>query len=166
MTLSVNIDFKLAMFCPTCSASTASSHGVKLAFLALLCFTSSKVSRDISFLKHARNIRPMVSLKSLCSGIVEPHFRYCCSEKGCCGTTDINQLQKLQNRAARIVTNSRFDFPSRPLIGSLGRKTIHELVNEEWSTSLSMGLLHSTCAIFSLATVLVTLVAFEIRQWT
>ena len=92
---------------------------------------SSKVSRAIGFLKHARNILPMASLKTLYSGIVEPHFRYCCSVWGCCGTTDINQLQKLQNRAARIVTNSSFDSPSGPLIRSLGWKTIRELVNEE-----------------------------------
>ena len=81
---------------------------------------SSKVSRAIGFLKHARNILPMASLKTLYSGIVEPHFRYCCSVWGCCGTTDINQLQKLQNRAARIVTNSSYDSTSGPLIGSLG----------------------------------------------
>ena len=92
---------------------------------------SSKVSRAIGFLKHARNILPMASLKTLYSGIVEPHFRCCCSLWGCCGTTDINHLQKLQNRAARIVTNSSFDSPSRPLIVSLGWKTIRELVDEE-----------------------------------
>ena len=40
---------------------------------------SSKVSRAIGFLKHARNILPMASLKTLYSCIVEPNFRYCCS---------------------------------------------------------------------------------------
>ena len=73
----------------------------------------------------------MAPLKTLYSGIVEPHFRYCCSVWGCCGTTDINQLQKLQNRAARIITNSSFDSPSRPLIVGLGWKTVRELVDEE-----------------------------------
>ena len=73
----------------------------------------------------------MASLKTLYSSIVEPHFRYCCSVWGCCGTTDINQLQKLQNRAARIITNSNFDAPSRPLIGSLGWKTIRELIDQD-----------------------------------
>ena len=43
----------------------------------------------------------------------------------------IDQLQKLQNRAARIVTNSCFDAPSRPLIGSLGWKTVRELVDQD-----------------------------------
>ena len=92
---------------------------------------STKVSRAIGFLKHAKNILPIASLKTLYSSIVEPHFRYCCSVWGCCGTTDIDQLQKLQNRAARIVTNSRFDAPSRPLIESLGWKTVRDLVDQD-----------------------------------
>ena len=92
---------------------------------------STKVSRAIGFLKHAKNILPIASLKTLYSSIVEPHFRYCCSVWGCCGTTDIDQLQKLQNRAARIVTNSRFDDPSRPLIESLGWKTVRDLVDQD-----------------------------------
>ena len=92
---------------------------------------STKVSRAIGFLKHAKNILPMASLKTLYSSIVETHFRYCCSAWGCYGTIDINQLQKLQNRAARIVTNSSYDAPSRPLIESLGWKTICELIDQD-----------------------------------
>ena len=92
---------------------------------------STKVSRAIGFLKHAKNILPIASLKTLYSSIVEPHFRYCCSVWGCCGTTDIDQLQKLQNRAARIVTNSSFDAPSRPLIESLGWKTVREFIDQD-----------------------------------
>ena len=48
---------------------------------------------------------------------------------GCAGTTEINSLQKLQNRAARIVTNSSFDTPSNQLIEKLGWKTINELID-------------------------------------
>ena len=92
---------------------------------------STKASRAIGFLKHAKNILPIDSLKTLYSSIVEPHFRYCCSVWGCCGTTDIDQLQKLQNRATRIVTNSSFDAPSRPLIKSLGWKTVRKLVHQD-----------------------------------
>ena len=77
---------------------------------------STKASRAIGFLKHAKNIL---------------HFRHCCSVWGCCGTTDINQLQKLQNRAARIVTNSSYDAPSRPLIEILGWMTIRELIDQD-----------------------------------
>ena len=80
---------------------------------------STKLSRAIGFFKNVqKNILPIASLKTLYSSIVEPHFRYCFSVWGCCGKTDIDQLEKLQNRAARIVTNSSIDCPSRPLVGS------------------------------------------------
>ena len=71
---------------------------------------------------------------SLYTSIVEPHFRYCCSVWGCAGTTEINRLQKLQNRAARIVTNSSFDTPSNKLLEKLGWKTINELIDIESKT--------------------------------
>ena len=44
--------------------------------------------------------------------------------------TEINHLQKLQNRAAHIVTGSRFNAPGRPLIKKLGWKTIDELTDD------------------------------------
>ena len=92
---------------------------------------SSKISRAIGFLKHAKSFLPLETLKILYTGIVEPHFRYCCSVWGCAGTTEINQLQKLQNRAARIVTNSSYDTSSKPLIAKLGWKTVEELIRHE-----------------------------------
>ena len=95
---------------------------------------STKVSRAVGFLKHAKSFLPKDTLKSIYTGIVEPHFRYCCSVWGCAGSTEINQLQKLQNCAARIVTNSSFDAPSIPLIESLGWKTIQELIQNESRT--------------------------------
>ena len=92
---------------------------------------SSKVSRGVGFLKHVKSLLPEETLKTMYTGIVEPHFRHCYSVWGCCGLTEINQLQKLQNRAARIVTGSSFDAPGRPLIKKLGWKTIEELIASE-----------------------------------
>ena len=46
---------------------------------------STKVSRAIGFLRHAKSFLPQASLKTLFTGIVEPHFRYCCSVWGCAG---------------------------------------------------------------------------------
>ena len=43
---------------------------------------STKVSRAIGFLRHAKSFLPVASLKTLYTGIVEPHFRYCCSVWG------------------------------------------------------------------------------------
>ena len=89
-----------------------------------------------AFLRHAKSCLPLASLKTPYTRIVEPHFRYCCSVWGCAGSTDINQLQKLQNRAARIITNSSFDTPSRPLIAELGWQTIEELTESESKTKV------------------------------
>ena len=54
---------------------------------------SAKVSRAVGFLKHAKSFLPRESLKTLYTGIVEPHFRYCCSVWGCAGSTEINQYK-------------------------------------------------------------------------
>ena len=57
--------------------------------------------------------------------------RYCSSVWGCCSTTYINRLQKLQNRAVRIITNSAFDTPAKPLLANLGLRSISELNENE-----------------------------------
>ena len=92
---------------------------------------SSKVSKALGLLKHAKKFLPASSLRSLYLSIVDPHFRYFCSVWGCCGSSTLLQLQKLQNRAARILTNSAFDAPSSPLIRSLGWMTIADLISFE-----------------------------------
>ena len=80
----------------------------------LVCAVS--VERGIGFLKHAKSILPKETPKTKYTSIVETHFRYCCSVWGCCGLTEFKRLQKLQNRAARIVSGSSFDAQSQPLI--------------------------------------------------
>ena len=64
---------------------------------------------------------------------MEPHFNYCCSVWGSCGTTRLDKLQKLQNRAARIVANSDFDTSAAPLIQELGWSTVETLFHRETS---------------------------------
>ena len=63
--------------------------------MKVLC---SKVSRAIGFLKYAKKFVPKETLIHTYRGIVEPHFRYCCSVWGSCGETRLRALQKLQNR--------------------------------------------------------------------
>ena len=60
---------------------------------------SSKVSRAIAFLKHAKAILPEYTQRVLYTGILEPHFRCCSSVWDCYVASKINLLQKIQNRA-------------------------------------------------------------------
>ena len=66
--------------------------------------------------------------------IVQPHFSYCCSVWGCCGATKLKTLQKLQNRAARIVASSPFDTQATPLLQLLRWPSIEKLINRETCT--------------------------------
>ena len=71
------------------------------------------------------------SIQKMYTSLIEPYFRYCCPVWGCIGTTTVQKLQKLQNRAARVATNSCFDTPSEPLIQQLGWLTIGRLIEVE-----------------------------------
>ena len=79
-------------------------------------FLRANVSRAIGFLKYAKKILPQEALSQIYSGIVEPHFFYCCSVWRSSGESRRLPLQKLQNRAARIVTNSSYDASAAALI--------------------------------------------------
>ena len=92
---------------------------------------TEKASCAIGLLKYAKKYLPIAVVKTLYSSIIEPHFQYCCSVWGCCNSTDILQLQRLQNRAARVLTNSQFDAPIKPLIQSLGWQTIGQLIDRQ-----------------------------------
>ena len=64
-------------------------------------------------------------------GIFEPHLRYCCSVGGSCSESKISTLQKIQNRAARIVTSSPYYVSAAPIIQDLGWSTISDLIRKE-----------------------------------
>ena len=94
----------------------------------------SKISRSLGFLKYAKKLLPKHTLCQMYRGIVEPHFRYCCSVWGSCGDSRLLMLQKLQNRAARIVTNSSYDAPAANLIKELKWPTVHDMIKQETAT--------------------------------
>ena len=94
-------------------------------------FLRSKVSRAIGFLKYAKKLLPQDTLCKMYRGIVEPHLRYCCSVWGACGGTRLQVLQKLQNRAARIVTNSSYDSSASALIKTLNWPTVADMIKVE-----------------------------------
>ena len=87
---------------------------------------SSKASKA---LMHAKRILPVANLETLYFSIVEPQFIYCCSVWHRSGSTTRSQLQRLQNRAARIATNGGYDDPGGFLIKSLDWKINHQLIS-------------------------------------
>ena len=52
-------------------------------------------------------------------GFIEPHFDYCSADLYGLSRQVSEKLQKLQNRAARVITNSSCDTNSSCLLNSL-----------------------------------------------
>ena len=80
-------------------------------------------NRALGLIKYSKKYLPSDLLNKMYRGIVEPHLSYCCSVWGCCSESKIDVLQKIQNRAARIVTSSPYDDSAAPIIESLGWST-------------------------------------------
>ena len=70
---------------------------------------SKKVASCIGALKRIRPFVPHKTLLFTYNSLVKPHFHYCNVVWGSCNKTLANKLQKLQNRAARVLTSSAFD---------------------------------------------------------
>ena len=64
-------------------------------------------------------------------GIVEPHFRYCCSVWGSCGTVLRQTIKKLQNRAVTIITFSPYIAQTSPLLKHLKLSSIQDMIQQE-----------------------------------
>ena len=116
-------------------------------------FLQTKISRTLGLLKYAKQFVQEETLRNMYSSIVEPHLSYCCSVWGYCGHTKLDTLQKLQNRAARIVTGSPFDSSAAPLLQRLGRLSVDRLVRRETSSMVYKSLNglspNNLCQIFS-----------------
>ena len=91
----------------------------------------SKVIRAIAMSRYTKKFIPKHTLKRLCQGLVEPHFRFCCSVWGTCGVAFRCTLEKLQNRVIRIITDSPYDAPAKPLLRQLRLPSIAGMIHQE-----------------------------------
>ena len=90
-----------------------------------------KVSSGIGAIKRVRHLVPQATLQLIYQALIHPHFNYCNTVwAGNCGITLRNKLQKLQNRAARVLTFSDYDEDAGYLFEILGCKNLarqHEI---------------------------------------
>ena len=67
----------------------------------------SKISAKIGILRSLRNVVPINTMKLLYNAIVQPHFDYADLVYDSTSETNKARLQKLQTRAARLITGSK-----------------------------------------------------------
>ena len=75
-----------------------------------------KVAKVLAALRRLRQICPQSTLVTIYKSLILPHFDYCSAVWGCIGNGLSQKLEKLQNRAARIITGSSWDARSVPIL--------------------------------------------------
>ena len=85
---------------------------------------AKKVASGIGAIKRIRHLVPQATLQLIYQSLIQPHFDYCNIVWGNCGITLRNKVQKLQNRAAPVLTYSSYDVDAGHLFKLLGWKNI------------------------------------------
>ena len=82
------------------------------------------VTSGIGAIKRIRHLVPQATLHLIYQALIQPHFDYCNIAWGNCGITLQTKIQKLQNRAARVLTCSNYDADAGYLFELLGWKNL------------------------------------------
>ena len=83
-----------------------------------------KITSGISALRRLKEFADKQTLLSVYNAIVRPYFDYCCEVWDVFGETQSKRLQKLQNRAARIIMNMSNDIDHSVALQALGWKPL------------------------------------------
>ena len=81
---------------------------------------SKKISSRIGSIKRISRCVPPATLHNIYHGLVQSHFDYCSVVWGNCAKILSDKLQRLQNRAVRVLTHSSYDADANQLLKELG----------------------------------------------
>jgi hypothetical protein len=81
---------------------------------------TKRIASGIGAIKRLRSFVSLEKLHVIYQVLIQPHFDYCNVVWGNCGKPLSNKLQKLQNRAMRVLTFSNFDADANSLLEKLG----------------------------------------------
>ena len=85
---------------------------------------AKKIASGIRAFKHCRPFVNQTTLESVFNALVQLYFNYCSQVWGHCDKSLSNKLQKLQNRAARILTFSSYDSNTDRLFEQLNWRRV------------------------------------------
>ena len=88
---------------------------------------SKKIASGVSVIKRIRYFLPFEILLNVHNSLVQPHFDYCNVVWGNGSKNLSSKLQRLQNRAARVITFSNYDCSTSELFQNLKwSKLVHQ----------------------------------------
>jgi hypothetical protein len=108
------------------------------------------VQKDMFGNRCLKRIKPFVPSRSskIYKALIQPYFYYCSPLWDTCGKVHKDKLQVLQNRAARVITRTRFDVNSANVLEDLQWSTLdlrrhrlksvlmYKIINEQSAPSL------------------------------
>ena len=81
---------------------------------------TKKVNSELSIIRRLRDIVDYNTLITIYKSIIQPHFDYCSQVWGCLGKVLSDKLQRLQNRAFRIITREGYETRSTDILNKVG----------------------------------------------
>ncbi len=109
---------------------------------------SKKIASAIGALKRVRQFIDTDTALKIYIALIQPYFDYCSAVWDGLNITLNDKLQKLQNRAARIITKSRYDTSSSELFGKLGWDTSELFGKLGWDNLLIRRKKHKAILMF------------------
>ena len=88
----------------------------------------SRLQLRLNALEHLQSKVPVRIRKQIVEGIFNSVLMYCLPVFGGCDKRNINSLQILQNKAARLVCNAGWRIPRKELFAKVGWMTVRQLV--------------------------------------
>ena len=91
----------------------------KITWKNHIIYTSKKVARGLGILCKARRVLDKETLKNLYFTFIYPYLIYCVHVWGNSAKTHLDHLQKLQKKIVRVITFSKFNSHTEPLMYEL-----------------------------------------------
>ena len=90
----------------------------------------TKVSKGIGMIRRMKAFVPQMTLISVYNAIILPHFDYCSLVWDTCSNYLLEKLQKMQNRAARVITGKSYEVRSDDILRELNWQPLVERRND------------------------------------
>ena len=87
-----------------------------------------KLRKRLTGLAHLRNILPFKLRKTITEGMFMSVLSYCLPLFGGCDKEELQALQVMQNKAARLVSHSSQRAPRKEIFSQLGWMTVNQLI--------------------------------------
>lgn len=101
----------------------------QLTFKPYCEYLEKKIAKKISFLRRIRNKLDTQTALLMYKSTIGPHYDYCSSILFLLNETKISNLQRLQNRAMRVILNERRDASVTQMLNRTKLLTVKQRIN-------------------------------------